>query len=454
MAKITCDICGGKLVVKSGGIAVCDNCGMEYSPERLKEKMRQEKDIAPKADTKKIDNWMKMGVDAADAGNNKEAYKFFTKVVEVDPDNWRAVFERGKAAAAQSTIKKDRTAELSQAVKSALQIIRDIDIPKNELIDIKNDFAVALYNINNEITDIMDEKLWDHFDLYSDKHWDLMWNTQRRYETNIEEMTYALSLIENYDDELSKDNSLAIKKRICKDIKDLCNSIGYWVGHTQDMMSYMGLSAYRKQRYLEKYLDLVYEIREIEPDFRTKEDDYPDPFEPEYYPVDQIYNAWKKIEAEYQDKKRRKAQQKRNDEYWKEHAEEKKQHEDRIQEICTELEELKKTVCGYDAQISEIRKEEKIRFNDDIELSELKNKLSDCMEQKSKLGLLAFKQKRMLQEEIDTIKSRIDVCEKNILDDISSRISVLKEEQKPFLSQITELEKEKKNIEHELKRDR
>jgi uncharacterized Zn finger protein (UPF0148 family) len=454
MAKLTCDICGGKLVVKSGGIAVCDNCGMEYSPERLKEKLQEEKDSVKKVDAKKIDNWMKMGTDAIDAGNDKEAYKFFTKVVEAEPNNWRAVFERGKAAASQSTIKKDRTAELSQAVRSAMQILRDIDMPKQELIDIKNDFAVVLYNINNEITDKMDEKLWEPFDLYRDKHWDLMWNTHRRYQTNIEEMTYALSLIEDYDDELSKDNSLAIKKRICKDINNLCYSIGYWVGHTQEILSYIGLSSYEKQRYLNKYLDLVYEIREIEPDFRTKENDYPDPFDCGYHPRNVILDFWKEKEAEYQEQKKREAQQKRNDEYWKEHAEEKKQYEDRIQSICAELKELKKTVSGYDDQISEIRKEEKIRFNDDIELSELKNKLSDMIVQKSKLGVLAFKQKKKIQEEIDTLKSRIDVCEKNILDDISSRISALKEEQKPFISKSAALEKEKKNIEHELTRDR
>ncbi len=38
MAALVCDICGGKLVMGSGGIAVCDSCGMEHSPDRMKEK--------------------------------------------------------------------------------------------------------------------------------------------------------------------------------------------------------------------------------------------------------------------------------------------------------------------------------------------------------------------------------------------------------------------------------
>ena len=454
MTKLVCDICGGSLIIESCGIAVCNKCGVEYSPERLKEKFLKEKDDANKGDIRKIENWIKMGMDAADVGNNEEAYKYFTKVVEAEPNNWRAVFEKGKSAASLSTIKKDRTVELSQAVRLALQIIRCSNLSRQELIDIKNEFAVALYDINNEITDLMDEKIWGLFNRYSDKHWRLMWETQRRYKTNIEAMKYAISLIGDYDDELSKYNSLVIRKRICADIYNLCYSIDYWIGHSQDILSYIGLHAYEKQRYLGMYLKLVYEIREIEPDFRIKKTDYPDPFDPGYYPSDEIYEYWEKREAEFQEEKKREVRKKRNDDYWKEHAEEKAKYEERVQVICSELEKLKKTVFGYDEQISEIKKEEKIRFNEDMQLKELKNKFSDLILQKNGLSLLSFKRKRKIQEEIDTLKCQISVCEKNILDDISSRISVVKEKQRQYLSQIITLEKEKKNIDYELTRNR
>ncbi|MCL2639873.1 MAG: hypothetical protein FWD53_03415 [Phycisphaerales bacterium] len=43
MPALVCDIdiCGGKLVVKQGGLAVCDRCGLEHSKERLREKLRE-----------------------------------------------------------------------------------------------------------------------------------------------------------------------------------------------------------------------------------------------------------------------------------------------------------------------------------------------------------------------------------------------------------------------------
>lgn len=36
---ILCDVCGGPLMIAAGGVAVCKNCGMEHSIERVREKM-------------------------------------------------------------------------------------------------------------------------------------------------------------------------------------------------------------------------------------------------------------------------------------------------------------------------------------------------------------------------------------------------------------------------------
>ncbi len=41
MKQLTCEVCGGKLVMQSGGIAKCDSCGMEYTKERIQEKVQE-----------------------------------------------------------------------------------------------------------------------------------------------------------------------------------------------------------------------------------------------------------------------------------------------------------------------------------------------------------------------------------------------------------------------------
>ena len=151
MAALVCDICGGKLVMGSGGIAVCDSCGMEHSPDRMKEKVQEIKGTVQVDNSHMIDSWMKMGKSASEAGNHKEAYDYFTKVVELDPQNWRAIFEKGKAGAWQSTLANLRTADIYQGITMALEIVNSLDMPCDEVIGIKNEFAVALFNINNAI---------------------------------------------------------------------------------------------------------------------------------------------------------------------------------------------------------------------------------------------------------------------------------------------------------------
>lgn len=42
MEKLCCDICGGTLIMQSGGkVAICDSCGMQYSVERIREKVQE-----------------------------------------------------------------------------------------------------------------------------------------------------------------------------------------------------------------------------------------------------------------------------------------------------------------------------------------------------------------------------------------------------------------------------
>lgn len=41
MALLQCDICGGKLMAKSGGIFECEYCGMQYDKTRIQEMVQE-----------------------------------------------------------------------------------------------------------------------------------------------------------------------------------------------------------------------------------------------------------------------------------------------------------------------------------------------------------------------------------------------------------------------------
>ena len=93
-----CMHCGSKIVVRDAIKAVCiDNSHM-------------------------VDTWMEMGDLAAESGNNKEAYDYYTKVVEAQPNNWRAIFKRGKAAGWQSTLVNVRLMESATSFAKAINL--------------------------------------------------------------------------------------------------------------------------------------------------------------------------------------------------------------------------------------------------------------------------------------------------------------------------------------------
>lgn len=461
MAALVCDLCGGKLVMGSGGIAICDSCGMEHSADRMKEKVQEIKGTVRVDNSHMVDNWMKMGTSAAQAGNNKEAYEYFTKVIEVDPNNWRAIFEKGKAGAWQSTLGNLRISELYQGIKMALETIEGLNLSEEELISIKNEFAVALFNINNAITDLMDQNLSNLDDKYFDSHWDQMWETRQRYITNVTQLEDALTLIVDFTDDLSKSNVIEFKKRMCSDLRNACSSIQYWTSYSQDSLGYLGFKPNEKQQYLDKYWKLIDEIREVEPSYGTDKWSYPDPFGPGFHMSDEIYNYWKRKDAEHQEQKRKAAAKKRFDDYWKEHAEEREQYEARIIEIEAEIKRINSQYYQYDAQISEIKKDLKQSVPAESQLFAIKKQQSDLNEQKSKLGIFAGKQKKQLQEQIDALQPQIANIEesirhqrKSIQDDVSARVTSVESQRKPLKDQINKLEEEKRRINTELTKAR
>jgi len=465
MAALVCDICGGKLVVGAGGIAVCEICGMEHSPDRMKEKIQGIQGVVRIDNTHMIDNWMKMGFSAAQAGNNEEAYKYFTKVIEVDPSNWRALFEKGKAGAWQSTLANLRISELYQGIEMAAKIIEGLDLSEEELIHVVNEFAEALFDINTAITDLMDLNLLNLDEKYYDIHGDQIWDTHQRYITDVICVEQSLALIADFTDDLSKSHMLEYKKRICKDIRNACDSIQCWTDFSQESLKYIGLEPAQKQQYLNKYWKLVEEIREVEPSFGTELYSYPDPFSPGYYTFEEKYAYWKKKEDELLEQKRIAAAKKRFDDYWAEHADEKAQYEERIRAIDTEIKSLHETTTQYDAKISDIisdiMAEGSTPLSTQRQLAEKKRQQADLINQKAELSIFSRRRKKDLQEQIDMLQSQISTLEKSIeqqnefmQNDIAKRTAPIEAERKPYLDKIAVLENEKCNIQTELTKER
>ena len=104
MAALQCDICGGKLLGKPGGIFECDSCGMEYTTEWAKAKIQEIKGTVKVegtvqvAGTVKVDGPIKVegaatlpnliarGFMAIESGHFDDARQTFGKALEMDPE--------------------------------------------------------------------------------------------------------------------------------------------------------------------------------------------------------------------------------------------------------------------------------------------------------------------------------------------------------------------------------
>lgn len=205
-----------------------------------------------------------------------------TKVIEVEPQNWRAIFGKGKAAAWQSTLANSRTSELYQAVKKAIEIIDNSGMSEEEVILRKNEFAVAIYNVNNAFLDLRQSNFDKHEERYYDLHWDEWWESHYVQGTeNIEQTEDVMTLIKDFSDDTSKRNVLEMKKHICEVLCYICScSSTCWDSYDKEYLKCYGLTESSKEPFIKKYIGLVEEIQEAEPDFQISNFCLLDPWSP------------------------------------------------------------------------------------------------------------------------------------------------------------------------------
>lgn len=149
MEALVCDICGGKLIIGAGGIAVCNSCGMEHSVDRMKEKVQEIKGTVQIDNSHMVENYLKMAQSAKDVGNHSEAESYCNKIIEIEPTNYKAWMLKGVSAAWQSSLQKSRVDEGVAAFVKAINNAPDEerkDLVEEAKEQIKN-LAIAMISL-------------------------------------------------------------------------------------------------------------------------------------------------------------------------------------------------------------------------------------------------------------------------------------------------------------------
>ena len=138
-----CPNCGGELQLpEDKGTVKCMYCGGDIIVQ----------DAIQKAADSNVPNWLLLAKTAIDGRNYQEAFNYYTKVLEVDPQNYEAWFGKGEAAGWLSTLADVRLSEMltdiENAIKNAPEEIKENLI--NRSADCINSITMAYYQLMRE----------------------------------------------------------------------------------------------------------------------------------------------------------------------------------------------------------------------------------------------------------------------------------------------------------------
>lgn len=472
MAVLVCDLCGGKIVMGSGGTGVCSNCGMEYSTERLREKLSEggatvaAPVAAPQADNSKmIENYLKMAENALSVENNEEAESYCNKIIEIDITNYRAWLIKGQAAGWQSTLRNPRLSESvsafakaienapedeKEAVKeeavdqitrltNAMLSLRTDNFAKNpceenknfiisdwkEMTHILKQFfeATGIFidptpafdrvptNINNAVVDAFDNVILPEYNGDPNDPDDRA--NKYEWQRFIEKTDYCIGLL-GVAIAISKDDKTKITcyKNAAHYQQTAIDSCSW----KRDYSSYGG-------SYWKKEWSLTDSAKQWR---RNKIAEY-------NAEIARLENA-KKEEERAEEEAKRKAKEearkaaeeeakKRFEEYWAEHAEERKTLEE-------EAASLKKQVSELETELENVPEK--------AEKDEASKQLRSLWVKRESLGIFKIKEKKAIQEEIDTVSAKVKTLEGKV----NAAQKAIREKIDPLNKRINEINNE------------
>lgn len=136
----------------AGAIAVCDDCGMSYSKDRMQEKVQEIRGVVRVDNSHLVENYLNLAQNANDSDNKSEAELYCNKIIEIEPQNYRAWLIKGKAAGWQSTLANIRFVESVNCFRNSIQHAPEEkkEELKNESIEEIKRLSLALIGLRAE----------------------------------------------------------------------------------------------------------------------------------------------------------------------------------------------------------------------------------------------------------------------------------------------------------------
>jgi hypothetical protein len=138
---MVCELCGSNDFTKDDdGLFVCDYCRTKYTPAQAQNMLVEGTVRVDRSD--EVGKFLKIAEAALNHDNSGEAYDYANRALEIDPNNSRAWFIKGKAAGWSSSLLMPRHKEMIGAFSMAVE-----NAPEEEAQEIKLDAAVELNEV-------------------------------------------------------------------------------------------------------------------------------------------------------------------------------------------------------------------------------------------------------------------------------------------------------------------
>lgn len=415
--QMICDICGGKLVMRAGGVAVCENCTMEYSLESLREKAGAPQAAASQAPVLN-DGAARIRNKLAQAQSFLEERKYL-KVIEcceavhdIDCTNqeaWRIItqaricYYSRNGAQNLAGVRKHITDEavwnaLVDAVRPILlqQTVNEDTLKNFEgLLDVEKQLALdclyaALENLTaqlqekgREIRELFAKEKSSRPDGYSSSNASMI-TTNYAFQEYMKTIVAALGHLEKLiafceEKKILADDRFDQPLQVIQTFLDDASGFQTWSG---DRNSRSHTYTHRLEPFLKG--PTYYDARNYEQACKRMKT-VRQPIEKRN---EEILRQKKAAELEAQ-KKRQEEKKAAIARYWEEHAEEKAS--------------LTKQKADIQAEIVK-RKQENLALNNDNKGKELQNQIHSLQREHDSLGLFKGKQKQAILEQINGIR--------------------------------------------------
>lgn len=415
----------------TGGIATCENCGMEYSQDRMKEKVQEIKGTVRVDNTHMIQNYLSIAQNAYEASNQSEAELYCNKVIEIDPTNYQAWLLKGKTAGWQSTLQNPRFSEsvlaFSKAIENAPEEEKNtiIEESKNEI----KSLGTALISLRTDrFVQWPDEDETQGFlkDITTIMHTLIQFISQVGESIPVNEMmgpiatqinqavvqAWSKKILPDYQGNEGRPNEYEWRdflKRIDFCIELVTNAINLSdEDDEEDIQRYENLIFLQEQAI--KSCSWDYNIGDYGGKYWYKDWSLTDSAKAARRDIIAEYqrkmNAIKSVKEEKEANERAEKERiekekadKRFKEYWEEHVKEK--------------ENLEKERNSIEEQIKGLKEEMK-KIPGNTEISNIEERINKLCEEKDALGMLKIKEKKAIQEKIDLEKVNINIIKERM----------------------------------------